>query len=244
MDLLLLLDVGIVLGNALERELLHEIDLVRVVHVLLDELIDRDGKRGRVEQDLTIGRQERDDGVEHVLEVLREELVGLVHDEHRARVHDGQALLHEVEYAAGRRNDDVHLLLETHDVLFQVGAARRRHHLAAHVLAQLDADLARLQRQLARRHDYQRLDLVLRHVNALQDRDHVRTRLARAVLRARQYVTARQRDRNARLLYTHTYTHLFTFYLLDYRFLSISIHNIPRLGLLNECTVLIITIFT
>lgn len=200
MDLLLLLDIGIVLGDTLESELLHQIDLVRIVHVSLDKLVNSTRKRGRVEENLTIGRQVGDDRVEHVLEVLGEELVSLVHDEHRARVHDGEALLHEVENATGRGDDHVHLLLQTHDVLLEVRAACGRHHLAAHVLAQLDADLARLQRQFACWHDYQCLDFVLRHVDALQDWDHVRACFACAVLCARQDVAACQCDWDARLL--------------------------------------------
>lgn len=86
---LLLLDVGVVLGYALEGELLHQVDLVRVVHVLLDELVDSAWKGSRIQEDLSVLWQEADDVVEHVLEVLGQELVGLVHDEHAALVHDG-----------------------------------------------------------------------------------------------------------------------------------------------------------
>ena len=199
-DFLLLLHVGVVLGDTLERELLHQVDLVRVVHVLLDELVDGARKGGRVEQDLTVGRQEADHVVEHVLEVLREELVGLVHHEHAALVHDGQTLLHQVEYAAGRGDHHVHLLLQAHDVLLEVGAARGGHHLAAHVLGHFDADLAGLEGELARRHDDQRLDLVLGRVNALQYGNDVGARLAGAVLGASENVAAGERDWDARLL--------------------------------------------
>ena len=152
-DLLLLLDIRIVLSDTLKSELLHQIDLIRVVHVLLDKLVDSAWESSRVEKDLSVGREIRDDRVEHVLEVLGEELVGLVHDEHGARVHDGEALLHEIEDTAWRGDDHVHLLLQTHDVLLEVGAASCGHHLAAHVLAQLDADLARLQSELTSWHD-------------------------------------------------------------------------------------------
>lgn len=199
-DLLLLLDIRIVLSDTLKSELLHQIDLIRVVHVLLDELVDGARESSRVEKDLSVGREIGDDRVEHVLEVLGEELVGLVHDEHGARVHDGEALLHEIEDTAWRGDDHVHLLLQTHDVLLEVRAASGRHHLAAHVLAQLDADLARLQRELACWHDYERLDFVLRDVDALEDRDHVRACLSGAVLGASQDVAASQCDWDARLL--------------------------------------------
>jgi hypothetical protein len=56
-----------------------------------------------------------------------------------------------------------------------------------------------LQSELARRHNDQRLDLVLGDVDALENRDHVRASLARAVLGSREDVAAGQRDRDASL---------------------------------------------
>jgi len=199
-DLLLLLDVGVVLSNTLEGQLLHKVNLVGIVHVLFDESVDGAGEGSRVEQNLSVRRQVGDDRVEHILEVLRQEFVGLVHDEHAALVHNREALLHQIEYAARRGNDHVHLLLQAHDVLLEVSAARGRHDLAAHVLRDLDADLASLQRELASRHDDQRLDLVLGDVDALEDRNDVGARFAGAVLGAREYVAAGESDRYARLL--------------------------------------------
>ncbi len=68
------------------------------------------------------------------------------------------------------------------------------------MLGDLDADLGGLERQLACRHYDQRLDLVLGHVDALEDRDDVGAGFAGAVLGSGKDVAAGQRDRNARLL--------------------------------------------
>ena len=165
-----------------------------------DKLVDRARKRGRVQENLSVGRQEANDGVEHVLKVLRQQLVRLVHDQHATLVHDGQALLHQVEYATRRGNDHVHLLLQTQNVLLEVGAARGRHDLAAHVLGDLDADLRGLQGELARGHNDQRLYFVFGGVDALENGYDVGAGLAGAVFGARQNVATRQRDRYARLL--------------------------------------------
>lgn len=54
-DLLLLLDIRIVLSDTLKSELLHQIDLIRVVHVLLDKLVDSAWESSRVEKDLSVG---------------------------------------------------------------------------------------------------------------------------------------------------------------------------------------------
>ena len=88
MNFLLLLDVRVILGDTLQGQLLHKIDLIRIVHVLLDEGIHSAWEGSGVQEDLSVLWQVGDDRVEHVLEVLRQELVGLVHDKHAALVHD------------------------------------------------------------------------------------------------------------------------------------------------------------
>lgn len=59
--LLLLLHVGVVLRDADQRELLHEVDLVRTAHVLLHELAHSARERGREEHDLAVARQVADE---------------------------------------------------------------------------------------------------------------------------------------------------------------------------------------
>lgn len=46
MHFLLLLDVGVVLGDAAQSELVHEVDLVRFFHVLIREILDRNREGG------------------------------------------------------------------------------------------------------------------------------------------------------------------------------------------------------
>lgn len=54
MDLLLLFDESVILGNTAECKLVHEIDFVRVIHVLVFEVFDNDGESGGEEHDLTV----------------------------------------------------------------------------------------------------------------------------------------------------------------------------------------------
>ena len=87
--------------------------------------------------------------VEHSLEVLRQEFVGLVEAEDFAVVYDGDLLLHQVEDPARRGHHEVHLLVDAHDVVLQARSPRRAHDPDAQMLANLRGDLGRLQRQLA-----------------------------------------------------------------------------------------------
>lgn len=74
---------------------------------------------------------------------------------HQAAVVDlADALLDEIEAAAGRADQDVHGLTKADNVVAQTGAAGCGKHLDAHVFAELLADLGRLQGQLARGNNY------------------------------------------------------------------------------------------
>jgi len=57
MDLLLLLDIGVVLSDAEQSQLLHQVDLVRGAHVSLEEGVHGGREGGREEHDLAVGRE-------------------------------------------------------------------------------------------------------------------------------------------------------------------------------------------
>lgn len=71
-------------------------------------------------------------------------------------------------------------LVEAHNFVLDTGAARGGHDLHVEVLAKLLANGGRLQRKLSRRHQNQRLDVVLRRVHLLQRGNEVRARFAGA----------------------------------------------------------------
>lgn len=167
MDLLSLLHVGVILGDALEGELVHEVDLVRVAHVLLEELLHRLGERRGIEHNLTLGRQFADDVVDNLLEIGRQQLVGLIDDEDFAEIRRYDVPLDEIVDAARSGEDDVHGLLQSHDVVFEARAARCDHYFRFCVLRKFGADLTSLQSQLASWDEDDSLDLVYTRVNLL-----------------------------------------------------------------------------
>jgi len=71
----------------------------------------------------------------------------------RARAVAVRAVVQQAVYQCGRSSTWV---VESQDVVLEVGAARRHHHLGTDVFTQLDADLTCLQCQLTCRHNYQR----------------------------------------------------------------------------------------
>ena len=88
-DLLPLLDKGVVLGDALQGQLVHQVDLVGLLEVLPHEALDGEGEGGAVEEDLAALGQEADHLVQHSLEVLAQQLVSLVQHQHSAVAHIG-----------------------------------------------------------------------------------------------------------------------------------------------------------
>lgn len=149
-DLLPLFDVGVELGDAPEGQLLHEVDAVGIRDEFLAERLNRHGERGGEEADLMSLVTEVDDLLEDGLELRRQELVGLVHDDGPAFGQVGDLLGGQVEDAAGRRDDDVNGIVQTHDVILEGRSARGDHAVQAHVLANLFDNGRCLQRELAR----------------------------------------------------------------------------------------------
>mmetsp|Transcript_60649 Transcript_60649/g.136491 ORF Transcript_60649/g.136491 Transcript_60649/m.136491 type:complete len:300 (-) Transcript_60649:54-953(-) len=132
--LLALLHEGVELRDAFERELVHEVDFVRLGHVLVLELHDGHGEGRGVHEDLSVRGQELQQVLDDGLELGAEQLVRLIHDHHLAALKVADALVREVQHAAGRRHHDVHLVVEAHDVLAEARATCGDHALHVHVL--------------------------------------------------------------------------------------------------------------
>lgn len=194
MDLLSLLQEGVVLSDSSEGELVHEVDLVGLVHPLVLEVLDDDGERRGEEHDLSLLGHEREELLDDGRELGREELVGLVHDERLALAQVCDSLAGEIEDPSRRTDEDVHSLAETHDIVSQRRSSGGDHDRHARVLAERLADLRGLERELTRGDEEKRLDLVHLGVDALEGGDDEGGRLARPVLGSCEHVATRQRD--------------------------------------------------
>mmetsp|Transcript_7413 Transcript_7413/g.30673 ORF Transcript_7413/g.30673 Transcript_7413/m.30673 type:complete len:333 (-) Transcript_7413:264-1262(-) len=144
---LALLDEGVELRDALEREVVHEVDFVRVLDPAILEVLDRHRERRREQADLAALLAVRDELLDERLELGREELVGLVHDQRVALRQPGDTLIRQVEDAARRADEHVHGLVEPHDVVLERRPARAHHALDVEVLADFFHDGRRLQRE-------------------------------------------------------------------------------------------------
>ncbi len=138
--LLLLLHKGVVLGDTSQGELIHEVDHVSIGQELLLEGAHSHGEGGTEEADLTVTLALADQGLEDLLELRREKLVGLVHHDDLALGEVGDALVSEIVHTARGGDHHVHGRVEADDVIAQVGATSGGHHLDLHVLGNLHHD--------------------------------------------------------------------------------------------------------
>lgn len=76
--LLALLHERVVLRDALQRQLLHQVDLVRIAQMLLHEVLHAQWECRGEQQDLALLWQSHYDMIQHAFEVLRQQLVRLV----------------------------------------------------------------------------------------------------------------------------------------------------------------------
>lgn len=101
MDLLLFFDESVVLGDTPEGELVHEVDLVRIRHVSVREVLYGHREGGGEEHDLTILGVELQELLDDGCELARKQLIGFVHNEHWAFAEVGHILAGQVEDSAG-----------------------------------------------------------------------------------------------------------------------------------------------
>jgi hypothetical protein len=101
----------------------------------LGELADLVGEGGREKQVLPDRRQQRDDALDVRHEAHVEHAVGFVQDQHRHLVEHQRLVLHVVEQAAGRGDEDLDALAQRADLRVHVRRRRRRWRCAAAVLA-------------------------------------------------------------------------------------------------------------
>lgn len=83
-DLLLFFNKGVVLSDTTERELVHEVDLIRIRHVLDRERLNGTRECSAEKHDLTVFWVELEEVLDDWGELWRQKLVSLVHDEHVA----------------------------------------------------------------------------------------------------------------------------------------------------------------
>ena len=131
----------------------------RVLQVLLGDLRDARGQRGREQRGLPLGGQLVQDGLEVVLEAHVEHLVGLV-EHHELHLREQQRLAADVvERAPGGRHHHVDAALERPHLVEDLLAAVDRERGDAHAGAVLLHCFGDLHRELARGHQHQRLGL-------------------------------------------------------------------------------------
>lgn len=182
MNLLPLLDEGVVLGDSSEGELVHKVDLVGLDHVLVLEVLDDDREGGREEHHLPLGRAEAEQLLHDRLELWAEQLVGLVHHKRRASAQVRDPLASQVQDSSGRTDEDVDRLRETEDVVLESCSSCCDHDVESHVLAERLAHLRGLEGELSRRDEDQSLDLWDLDVDLFQRRDRERSSLSSSVL--------------------------------------------------------------
>mmetsp|Transcript_46946 Transcript_46946/g.78217 ORF Transcript_46946/g.78217 Transcript_46946/m.78217 type:complete len:419 (-) Transcript_46946:177-1433(-) len=201
LDLLALIDKGVVLRDTLEGELIHQVNFIGVVEPGVLEGLDGDGEGGREEEDLAgLGDDVAKELVDEGLELGREELVSFVHDEHLALGEVGDGLAGEIDDTARCSDEDVDGVVETDDVVLETGSSGRGHDLHVHVLAQFLADLRRLEGELTRGHEDDDLDLGDVSVDALQGGDEEGGGLSGAVLGTGEDVATSEGDGDGLLL--------------------------------------------
>ena len=189
-DLLLLLDEGIVLGNTPKRKLIHQVDFVRADHVLVGEVLDRKREGSREQHDLAIPGVVLKQLLNDRGELDGQKLVSFVHDEHGAFAEIGNRLSSEIENSARSAHYYVDGILKADNVVSQARSAGRNHDVDTEVLAKGLADLRGLHGKLACRDEDEALDFGDLGVDLFESGNNEGCGFAGAVLCTRKDVSA------------------------------------------------------
>lgn len=191
--LLALLNVGVELGDTLEGELVHEVDLVGLNHVTVPKVLDVYGESRGEEHHLPLAGAQAEHLLDDRGELLGEKLVGLVHDEDAALAQVGDTLSSEIENTARGTDENVDRLLETHNVVSQCRSSGGDHDLKARdVGAESLTDLRCLQRELTGGDEKNSLDVGELGVDAVEGGDDEGASLAGSILGTRENIASRE----------------------------------------------------
>ena len=191
-DLLLLLDVGVVLSNTTEGELVHQVDLIRADHVLIREVLDREGEGGGEEHHLAVLGVEPQELLDDGREFDRQKLVSFVHDEHGAFAKIRHLLAGEIENSSGGTDHNMDGILQPDDIVTKPSSTSGDHDVDAEMFSESLADLGSLHGQFAGRDEDETLDLGDLGVDLFQGGNDEGGGLAGAVLGTGEDITAGQ----------------------------------------------------
>lgn len=200
MDLLLFFHESVVLGNTTEGELVHEVDLVWIIHVLVGKFLDGHGECGREQHELSVKRMLAEDLLDRLCELLGQQLVGFVHDNHATLAQISDVLPRQISNSARRADNDMHGLAQAQNVVPKTSSARGDHDVDTEMFTEGLANLRGLHSQLSCGNKNDALDLVLFRVDFLEAGNDKGSGLAGSVLCTSQYAPAVEGDRNTLFL--------------------------------------------
>jgi len=189
-NLLLLLHIGVVLRDTAQGQLIHEVDLIGADHVLVGEVLDREGECGGEEHHLAVLGVETQELLNDRGEFDREKLVGLVHDEHGAFTEICNLLAGQIEDSAGSSDHNMDGILQPDNIIAKTSSTSSDHDVDAEMFSESLADLGRLHRQFAGRDENETLDLGNLGVDLFEGRNDEGGGLAGTVLGASENVAA------------------------------------------------------
>ena len=198
--LLLLFDESVVLCDTAQRQLVHQVDLVRRVHMLVLEVLNDDGEGSAEQHHLPILRMKSEQLLDDGRELRRQKLVSFIHDKRLTSGKIGYTLARKIQDSTGCSNDDVDRVAESDDIVLKSCSTGRNHDVDTEMLSQGLADLRCLKSQLSGGYEDERLCLGVLRVHAFESGNDESRGLSGAILRSRKNVSSCESDGNSLLL--------------------------------------------
>mmetsp|Transcript_31560 Transcript_31560/g.69085 ORF Transcript_31560/g.69085 Transcript_31560/m.69085 type:complete len:209 (-) Transcript_31560:747-1373(-) len=111
MNLLALLHKCIILRNSPQRQLIHQVDDVRIGHVLLVKITNGNGVGSRIHEELPVFGQQIDELLDNRLKLWGQKLVRFVHNAHAALREIRNSLICQIQNSSWRSYQDVNCVV-------------------------------------------------------------------------------------------------------------------------------------
>ena len=194
------LNKGVVLGDTLKSEVIHNVNIERRGEVFVFERFHSHGESGREEKNLAVVGEELDDFLDENLEFGGEKLIGLVHNQHVALAQITDLLLGKIQNTTRGSDQEMDGLVQTNDIVLQVGTTGGHHDGEFAVLSELLANLRGLESQLTSGDKNQHLEFLFGAVGLVQSRDNESSSLSGSILSTSEDILSTEGNRDGFLL--------------------------------------------
>lgn len=188
MNLFFFFQVSIELSNSFQSQLVHKVNEFRIRNVLLLKSFNSHWIGGRKEGNLLIFRHYIDDFGNYHFEIIWEQFIYFIEDQHFAIFELGNIFRSEIKNSSRSSNDDVNSLVKSVNIFFNRVTTGRNHTLYFFVFSQFLDHKWGLHGKFSSWHENKSLNLIFWSVNSFNERNWIWCSFSSSIFSSCNYI--------------------------------------------------------